>query len=82
MKKEFISGYLPAGNSNKETDEEIRTELEKQIPIAVTLHLESSDTTTRREINAINLLQRAKKQEVAEIAGSQRKWIESAMLKQ
>jgi hypothetical protein len=82
LKKEFIPGNLPAGNSDKETDEEIRTELEKQIPIAIALRLESSDTTAKREINAINLLQRAKKQEVAEVAGSQRKWVESAMLKQ
>ena len=69
LRKSFIPGTLPAGNSDKETDEEIRVELDKQYPISVALRLESSDTTARREVNAINLLQRARKQEIAEVAG-------------
>jgi hypothetical protein len=74
--RDFITGRLRAGNGEVETDELLRSELDKQRPIKVQCRLESSDQTYRRQVYAINILQRAQKLEINPLHGAKPRWIE------
>jgi hypothetical protein len=79
---DFIKGHLPAGNGEVDTDIKLREELDKQRFIQVSLRLESSDQTQRRQVNALSILQRAQKLDPNPLPGARARWVDCPILEQ
>jgi hypothetical protein len=79
--RDFVKGRLKAGNGEVETEDQLRSELDRQRFIKVSVRLESSDQTYRRQVNAIHILQRGQKLDPTPLPGQKAAWIERPMLR-
>src|SRR5438045_9152986 len=81
MSQDYVTGHLMARNGQDAMDELIHHELDSIHSIKVCCHLESSDQTYRRQVDAMSILQQGKKLNENPAAGTKPEWIDWPKLK-